>query len=393
MRKKLVTIILVGMAILCMVACSSSEKSANSKKIVKLKDWTNNIENSDSDIYYENSLGGKLTKDEYDRMILIYSRESLKNMDKQTLDLVKDDTLVGSTFDFYSDMHQGDEAIDIEFVDKEFKYSGEENAVDVKFEVADGDFNIEMSGEEAVKRAKDETTLEDYTVVRLSTSINEKIYRVSLAKAEDSREFQRVYIGWDGLTIAVVNVSVNEKWDERKLLFEPVSSYDSVMTFNNFNSLLENEDFCNCTSIDITKEEFENMLIARPEKEIFEMNEKELESIKDNHEIFTETFDYKTDISKDGELVSERVEFDSAWAETVDEVNRDEAIEIAKKQIDTPFYYIKAAVSGDGSVYRISFALEENSKEFKRVYIGKDGRVKDVVNVKYVGEKEDFIVS
>lgn len=393
MKRNLVTVTIVLISALCIVACDNSKKNVSTKQTQEVNDWTNSIEKTDSDIYYENSLGGKLTKDEYDKMILIYSRDSLKNMDKKTMELLKDDNLVGSTFDFYSDMHRGDDAMNIEFVDKKFKYSNEKDAVEEKFDIENGDFNIEMSGEEAVKRAKDETTLTDYNVVRLATCMNEKMYRVSFAKEEDSREFQRVYIGWNGLTVAITNVSVNDKWDERKLLFEPVTSYDSVMIFTKFNQMLEDKDYCNGTSIDISKEEFENMLIAYPEDEIFKMDKELLKDQKDNHEIVTETFDYNTDIQDIGDLISERVNIKSELSEKKDIVNRDKAIEIAKEEINIPFYYVKAAISEDGNIYRISFSLKENSKTFERVYVGKNGIIKDVVNVKYMGNNEDFVIS
>lgn len=135
------------------------------------------------------------------------------------------------------------------------------------------------------------------------------------------------------------------------------------------------------------------MLIAYPEDEIFKMDKELLKDQKDNHEIVTETFDYNTDIQDIGDLISERVNIKSELSEKKDIVNRDKAIEIAKEEINIPFYYVKAAISEDGNIYRISFSLKENSKTFERVYVGKNGIIKDVVNVKYMGNNEDFVIS
>lgn len=202
-------------------------RDAWAKDKEQAKDRYYEITDEHFDLYYKNINGVEMTKEQYDNLNCLYDKDAIAAMSREMLDNLKDYHNLFSTFDYCYDKNNLDSFIETEMVDKEFKYSKDEYRVEVIKEVINDEIHLQLSRDDAIARAKEETTIW-YNVVKAAYDRDNSMWRITFAEQEDSDEFQRVYIRMDGLTQCIMNVKLISDYQYSYLSAGPSEEYDNI---------------------------------------------------------------------------------------------------------------------------------------------------------------------
>lgn len=217
--------VLVITAVFVVVMLCGKDVSAKDKE--QAGDRYYEISSEHSDLYYKNINGVEMTKEQYDNLNCLYDKNVIAVISQEMMDNLKDYHNLFSTFDYYYDINNLDSFIETEMVDKEFKYSKDEYRVEVIKEVVNDEIHLQLSRDDAIARAKEETTIE-YNVVKAAYDRDNSMWRITFAEEEDSGEFQRVYIRLDGLTQCIMNVRLKSDYQYSYLSAGPSEEYNNI---------------------------------------------------------------------------------------------------------------------------------------------------------------------
>lgn len=166
---------------------------------------------------YENDYGVKITKEEYEQLIM--SKYPGNPFDfyirtREELEMTLCDVVLANIFDYEEDLKQiGEDDI---VKEDGFRWCEEEDSVEPKMVIDEvHGFTVKMNRNDAVARAKLETDIA-YTLVRAAHDYDNKMWRISFSDGDEFGEdgtrrnditCQYVYIGMNGLTQKVVTTN------------------------------------------------------------------------------------------------------------------------------------------------------------------------------------------